>query len=77
LAFAVFAISSRERRDCDAPALLSGQTYSGVDGARKAISGVKPERIKRISTQAADYSLKIPAGNGILGCRGFFVGVGE
>src|SRR5712671_8147936 len=67
----IFGLTDWVRGVCDqlaengviaiAPDLLSGQTYSDVDGARKAISALKPEQIKADLDAAADYALKIPA----------------
>jgi len=82
----IFGLSDWIRGVCDqlaesgviaiAPDLLSGQTYSDVDGARKAISALKPEQIKADLDAAADYALKIPAGNGTLAVCGFCWGGG-
>jgi carboxymethylenebutenolidase len=59
-----------------APDLLSGQTYSDVDGARKAISALPPERIKADLDAASHYALKIPASNGTVAVCGFCWGGG-
>src|SRR6266480_4252109 len=59
-----------------APDLLSGQTYSDVDGARKAISALTKEQIKSDLDAAADYALKIPACSGALAVCGFCWGGG-
>ena len=82
----IFGLSDWIRGVCDqlaergviaiAPDLLSGRTYSDADGARKAISGLKPEQIKADLDAAADYALKIPAGNGTLAVCGFCWGGG-
>jgi len=56
--------------------LLSGQTYSDADGARKAISALTKEQIKTDLDAAADYAQKIPAGNGTLAVCGFCWGGG-
>src|SRR5213075_3258549 len=72
----IFGLSDWIRGVCDqlaesgviaiAPDLLSGQTYSDVDGARKVIAALKPEQIKADLDAAADYASKIPASNGTL-----------
>src|SRR5260370_7724573 len=82
----IFGLSDWIRGVCDqlaesgviaiAPDLLSCQTYSDVDGARKAISALKPEQIKADLDAAADYALKIPAGKGTLAVCGFCWGGG-
>src|SRR6266487_2920542 len=82
----IFGLSEWVRGICDqlaengvitiAPDLLSGQTYSDVDGARKAISALKPEQIKADLDAAADYASKIPASNGTLAVCGFCWGGG-
>lgn len=59
-----------------APDLLSGQTYSDIDGARKAISALPKEQVKADLTAAADYAAKIPASNGVLTVAGFCWGGG-
>jgi carboxymethylenebutenolidase len=82
----IFGLTDWVRGICDqlaengviaiAPDLLSGQTYSDVDGARKAISALTPEQIKADLDAAADYALKIPAGNGTVAVCGFCWGGG-
>src|SRR2546430_5764248 len=82
----IFGLTDWVRGICDqlaengviaiAPDLLSGQTYSDVDGARKAISALTPEQIKADLDTAADYALKIPACNGTLAVCGFCRGGG-
>lgn len=82
----IFGLTDWVRGICDqlaengviavAPDLLSGQTYSDVDGARKAISALTKEHIKSDLDAAADYALKIPAGNGALAVCGFCWGGG-
>jgi carboxymethylenebutenolidase len=82
----IFGLTDWVRGICDqlaengviavAPDLLSGQTYSDVDGARKAISALTKEQIKSDLDAAADYALKIPAGNGALAVCGFCWGGG-
>src|SRR5256886_5766517 len=62
----IFGLTDWVRGICDqlaengviaiAPDLLSGQTYSDVDGARKAISALTPEQIKADLDTAADYA---------------------
>jgi carboxymethylenebutenolidase len=54
-----------------APDLLSGQTYTDVDGARKSISALPKEQIKGDLDATSDYALKIPACNGALTVCGF------
>ncbi len=82
----IFGLTDWVRGICDqlaengviaiAPDLLSGQTYSDADGARKAISALTKEQIKSDLDAAADYALKIPAGNGALAVCGFCWGGG-
>ena len=82
----IFGLTDWVRGICDqlaengviaiAPDLLSGQTYSDVDGARKAISALTPEQIKADLDTAADYALKIPATDGTLAVCGFCWGGG-
>ena len=59
-----------------APDLLSGQTFSDIEGARKAISALSLQQIKADLDAAADYALKIPACNGTLSVCGFCWGGG-
>ncbi|HCP90909.1 MAG TPA: carboxymethylenebutenolidase [Spartobacteria bacterium] len=59
-----------------APDLLSGQTFSDIDGARKEISALSNEQIKTDLDATADYALKIPACNGTLSVCGFCWGGG-
>jgi len=56
--------------------LLSGQTFSDVDGARKAIASLSQEEIRADLDATADYALKIPASNGTLSVCGFCWGGG-
>src|ERR1700731_3957451 len=82
----IFGLTDWVRGVCDqlaengviaiAPDLLTGQTYSDIDGARKAISALSPEQIKADLDAASDYALKIPAGNGTLAVCGFCWGGG-
>ena len=82
----IFGLTDWVRGICDqlaengviaiAPDLLSGQTYSDADGARKAISALTKEQIKTDLDAAADYAQKIPAGNGTLAVCGFCWGGG-
>jgi carboxymethylenebutenolidase len=82
----IFGLTEWVRGICDqlaengviaiAPDLLSGQTYSDIDGARKAISASSPEQIKADLDAASDYALKIPATNGTLAVCGFCWGGG-
>ncbi len=59
-----------------APDLLSGQTFSDVDGARKAISELPKAQIKADLDATAEYALKIPATDGTLAVCGFCWGGG-
>ena len=82
----IFGLTDWVRGICDqlaengviaiAPDLLSGQTYSDSDGARKAISALSPGQIKADLDAASDYALKIPASNGTLAVCGFCWGGG-
>lgn len=82
----IFGLTDWVRSLCDqlaengviaiAPDLLSGQTFEDVDAARKAISALSKEQIKADLDAAADYALKIPAGNGRLAVCGFCWGGG-
>src|SRR6266436_1711795 len=82
----IFGLTDWVRGVCDqlaengviaiAPDLLTGQTYSDIDGARKAISALLPKQIKADLDAASDYALKIPAGNGTLTVCGFCWGGG-
>ena len=67
----IFGLSDWVRGLCDqlaengviaiAPDLLSGQTLSDPDGARKAISALPEPQIKADLDATSDYALKIPA----------------
>lgn len=59
-----------------APDLLSGQTYTDIDGARKAISALSDEQVKADLDAAAEYALKLPACDGNLAVAGFCWGGG-
>src|SRR6266576_4963801 len=82
----IFGVTDWVRGVCDqlaesgviaiVPDLLSGQTFSDADGARKAISALAKEQVKTDLDAAADYALKIPAGNGTLAVCGFCWGGG-
>ncbi|MEP7015206.1 MAG: dienelactone hydrolase family protein [Verrucomicrobiota bacterium] len=82
----IFGLTDWARNVCDelaengviaiAPDLLSGQVIEDVDGARKAISALPKEQVKADLNAAADYALKIPAGNGSLAVCGFCWGGG-
>ena len=82
----IFGLTDWVRGVCDqlaengviaiAPDLLSGQTFSDVDGARKAISELPKEQIKADLDVTSDYALKIPAANGTLAVCGFCWGGG-
>src|ERR1700719_5251047 len=61
----IFGLTDWVRGVCDqlaengviaiAPDLLTGQTYSDIDGARKAISALSPEQIKADLDATSDY----------------------
>jgi carboxymethylenebutenolidase len=82
----IFGLTEWVRGICDqlaengviaiAPDLLSGQTYSDVDGARKAISALPKEQVKADLDATSEYALKIPACNGSLAVCGFCWGGG-
>jgi carboxymethylenebutenolidase len=82
----IFGLTEWVRGVCDqlaengviaiAPDLLSGQTFSDVDGARKAISELPKPQIKADLDAASEYALKIPAANGTLAVCGFCWGGG-
>jgi carboxymethylenebutenolidase len=82
----IFGLTDWVRGICDqlaehgviaiAPDLLSGQTFSDVDGARKAVSELPKEQVKADLDAASDYALKIPAANGALAACGFCWGGG-
>jgi len=59
-----------------APDLLSGQTYSDMDGARKAISVLKDEQVQADLNATSEYASRIPASNGTLSVCGFCWGGG-
>src|SRR6185436_11668684 len=72
----IFGLTDWVRSVCDqlaengviaiAPDLLSGQTYPGVDDARKAISNLPKEQVQADLDATVAYALKIPAANGTL-----------
>jgi carboxymethylenebutenolidase len=83
----IFGLTDWVRGICDqlaengviaiAPDLLSGQTFSDLDGARKAISALPKEQVQSDLNATADYALaKIPACNGGLAVCGFCWGGG-
>jgi carboxymethylenebutenolidase len=82
----IFGLTDWVRGVCDqlaengviaiAPDLLSGQTYSDIDGARKAISALPKEQVKADLDATAAYAAKIPAGTGTLAVCGFCWGGG-
>ena len=82
----IFGLTDWVRGVCDqlaengviaiAPDLLSGQTFSDVDGARKAISDLPKAQVKADLDATSDYALKIPASNGTLAVCGFCWGGG-
>jgi carboxymethylenebutenolidase len=59
-----------------APDLLSGQTYSGVDEARKAISQLSDPQVMADLDAVAAYVAKLPASNGKVTAVGFCWGGG-
>src|SRR5436190_12277794 len=78
----IFGLTDWVRGVCDqlaengviaiAPDLLSGQTYAGVDDARKAIPALPKEQVKADLNATSEYALtKIPAANGSLAVCGF------
>lgn len=83
----IFGLTDWARSVCDdlaaagyiaiAPDFLSGQVFAGVDEARKAIGGLKPEGITADLNAAADYAKKLPAANGKLAVAGFCWGGGQ
>lgn len=82
----IFGLTDWVRSVCDqlaesgviaiAPDLLSGQTYTDIDGARKAISELPKEQVQADLDAASAYALKIPAANGTLAVCGFCWGGG-
>jgi carboxymethylenebutenolidase len=83
----IFGLTDWVRGICDqlaengviaiSPDLLSGQTYTDMDDARKAISALPTEQVKADLNAASDYALtKIPAANGSLAVCGFCWGGG-
>lgn len=83
----IFGLTDWVRSLCDelaeagviavAPDLLSGQKFEDMDGARKAISGLKDDEVKMDLDAAADYALKkILSANGHLAVCGFCWGGG-
>lgn len=58
------------------PDLLSGQVFTDVDGARKAISALPKEQVQADLDAASAYALKLPAANGTLAVCGFCWGGG-
>lgn len=54
-----------------APDLLSGQTYSGVDEARKAISQLSDPQVMADLDAVTAYVAKLPAANGRVTAAGF------
>lgn len=82
----IFGLTDWVRGVCDqlaengviaiAPDLLSGQTFSDLDGARKAISALPKEQVVADLNATSEYALKIPAANGTLAVCGFCWGGG-
>jgi len=77
----IFGLTDWVRSVCDqlaeagyialAPDMLSGQTYSGIDDARKAIGNLNPGQIRAGLDASVDYAKKIPASNGKVALGGF------
>ncbi|MGH8048840.1 MAG: dienelactone hydrolase family protein [Chthoniobacterales bacterium] len=77
----IFGLSDWVRDMCDqlaaagyiaiAPDLLSGVDYTGVDGAREAISKLPVKQITADLKATVDYVRKLPAANGKLAVAGF------
>ena len=59
-----------------APDMLSGQTYSSVDEARKAISQLSDPQVMADLDAVAEYVAKLPASNGKVTAVGFCWGGG-
>ena len=83
----IFGVTDWVRGVCDqlaesgviaiVPDLLSGQTFSDADGARKAISALPKDQVKADLDAASNYALeKIPSANGTLAVCGFCWGGG-
>jgi carboxymethylenebutenolidase len=77
----IFGLTDWARGVCDqlaeagyvavAPDMLSGQSFTGVDAARKAISKLTPEQIATALKSTANYAKALPASNGNLAVIGF------
>ncbi|MDQ6808410.1 MAG: dienelactone hydrolase family protein [Verrucomicrobiota bacterium] len=82
----IFGLTDWVRSVCDqlaengviaiAPDLLSGQTFSDLDGARKAISALPKEQVIADLNATFDFAAKIPAANGNVAEAGFCWGGG-
>src|SRR3954447_21544246 len=82
----IFGLTDWVRGVCDqlaengviaiAPDLLSGQNFSDVDGARKAISALPKEEVQADLDATSEYALKLPAASGVLAVCGFCWGGG-
>src|SRR3954453_8163145 len=82
----IFGLTDWVRGVCDqlaengviaiAPDLLSGQTYSDDDSARKAIYALPKEQVQADLDATSEYALKFPAANGVLAVCGFCWGGG-
>lgn len=83
----IFGLTDWVRSVCDqlaeagviaiAPDLLSGQTLTDVDSARKAIQALPKEQVKADLDATTEYALsKIPAANGTIAVSGFCWGGG-
>jgi carboxymethylenebutenolidase len=83
----IFGLTDWARGVCDdlaaagyiaiAPDLLSGQTYSGIDEARKLVGELPPAQVTSDLEAAAAYVTKLPAANGTLSVAGFCWGGGQ
>jgi carboxymethylenebutenolidase len=82
----IFGLTDWVRGVCDqlaengviaiAPDLLSGQTFTDGDGARKAISALPEDQVKADLNATSEYALKLPATNRTLAVCGFCWGGG-
>jgi carboxymethylenebutenolidase len=84
----IFGLTDWVRGVCDqlaengviaiAPDMLSGQTFADVDGARKAISALKPEDVITYLDRTVDYiGTKVRASNSSIAVCGFCWGGGQ
>ncbi len=82
----IFGLTDWVRSLCDqlaengviaiAPDLLSGQMFSDVDGARKAIAALPEAQVLGDFDATSAYGLKLPSANGTLAVCGFCWGGG-